>query len=384
MNAANSDGRERSPRIGTSISGFFERVFAVASKEVRQLRRDRLTGAMIVGIPLIQILIFGYGINFDVRHIRAGVTDYANTSASRALVSQLQASQVVEFVAHAPDVLSLRRLMAAGEISAGLYIPPDFERRRLATDRPMAQLLIDGSEPGVEGALRALATTPLTLRATEPTQPRRPLEVLTEYNPERRTAVQIVPALIGVILNMTMVIFTAIALVRERERGNLELLITTPVKSVELMIGKLAPYIVVGLIQTTIIVAMGVWLFDVPVNGPLWQLYAGASLFIAATLAMGLLISTVAQTQFQAMQLGFFTLLPSILLSGFMFPLAGMPKPAQWLAQVLPLTHFNSIVRGVVLRGAPLADLGGPLLKLTAFLVVAVTIAALRFRKRLG
>jgi ABC-2 type transport system permease protein len=368
----------------TAVAGFFERVLAIASKEVRQLRRDRLTGAMIVGIPLIQILIFGYGINFDVRHIRAGVSDYANTSASRALVSQLQASQVVDFVARAPDAEALRREIAAGQISAGLYIPPDFERRRLATDRPIAQLLIDGSEPGVEAALRALATAPLTLRAAEPTRTQRPLEVLTEYNPEHRTAVQVVPALIGVILSMTMVIFAAIALVRERERGNLELLITTPVKPVELMIGKLVPYVAIGLVQTSIILAAGVWLFDVPVNGPLWQLYSGASLFIAATLALGLLISTVARTQFQAMQLGFFTLLPSILLSGFVFPLAGMPEPAQWLAQILPLTHFNSIVRGVVLRGAPLADLSAPLLKLTAFLVVAVTIAAARFRKRLG
>jgi ABC-2 type transport system permease protein len=368
----------------SAFGAFFQRVLAIASKEVLQLRRDKLTGGMIVGIPLIQILIFGYGINLDVRHIRAGVTDYANTSASRALVSQLEASQVVHFVQRAPDVLTLRRQLAAGEISAGLYIPPDFERRRIAADRPFAQLLIDGSEPGIEGALRALAGAPLTLRATEPTQPHRSIEVLTEYNPERRTAVQIVPALIGVILNMTMVIFTAIALVRERERGNLELLITTPVKSVELMIGKLAPYVVVGLIQTTIILGAGVLLFDVPVNGPLWQLYAGASLFIAATLSLGLVISTVAQTQFQAMQLGFFTMLPSILLSGFMFPLAGMPVLAQWLAQVLPLTHFNSIVRGVVLRGADLSDLGVPLLKLSTFLVVAVTIAALRFRKRLG
>lgn len=368
----------------SAVAAFFARVLAVASKEVRQLRRDRLTGGMIVGIPLIQILIFGYGINWDVRHIRAGVTDYANTSASRALVSELEASQVVHFVEHAPDVFTLRREMAAGHISAGLYIPPDFERRRLATDRPIAQLLIDGSEPGVEAALRALANAPLTLRAAQPTQPRRPIEVLTEYNPERRTAVQIVPALIGVILNMTMVIFTAIALVRERERGNLELLITTPVKPVELMIGKLAPYIVVGLIQTTIILVAGVWLFDVPVNGPLWQLYTGASLFIAATLALGLLISTMAQTQFQAMQLGFFTMLPSILLSGFMFPLAGMPRAAQWFAEILPLTHFNTLIRGVVLRGAELSDLRAPLLKLSAFLVVAVTIAALRFRKRLG
>jgi ABC-2 type transport system permease protein len=263
-------------------------------------------------------------------------------------------------------------------------IPADFERRRLGTDRPLAQLLIDGSEPGVEGALRALASIPLRDRAGEAAQPVRPLEVLTEYNPERRTAVQIVPALIGVILFMTMVVFTAISLVRERERGNLELLITTPVKSAELMVGKLAPYVVVGLIQTTLILLMGVLLFDVPVNGQIWQLYVGASLFIGATLSLGLVISTLAQTQFQAMQLGFFTMLPSILLSGFLFPFEGMPEPAQWIAQILPLTHFNTIVRGVVLRGAELGDLTPALLKLTAFLVAAVTIAATRFRKRLG
>lgn len=363
---------------------FLARVRAVAAKEILQLRRDRLTGGMIVGIPLIQILIFGYGINFDVRHIRAAVADDANTSVSRALVSQLQASQVVDFVERAPDVVALRRMLVAGDISAGLYIPKDFERRLIARDRPLAQLLIDGSEPGLEGALKALASMPVRVRAGDASQPPRPIEVLAEYNPERRTAVQIVPALIGVILSMTMVIFTAIALVRERERGNLELLITTPVKSVELMIGKLAPYVVVGLIQTTIIILTGVLLFDVPINGPVWQLYAGAGLFIAATLAMGLVISTVAQTQFQAMQLGFFTLLPSILLSGFMFPFEGMPRLCRWIAQVLPLTHFNSIVRGVVLRGADLTDLTPAVLKLTAFLVVAVTIAALRFHKRLG
>src|SRR5262245_8088662 len=362
----------------------FARIKAVAFKEFLQLRRDRLTGGMIVGIPLIQILIFGYGINMDVRHIRAGVVDEAHTSLSRALVSQLEATQVVHFTERATNIHELRRLMSAGQISAGLYIPADFERRRLSRDRPLAQLLIDGSEPGIESALRSLAMAPLRIRAADTAQPQRPLEVLTEYNPERRTAVQIVPALIGVILFMTMVVFTAISLVRERERGNLELLITTPVKSVELMVGKLAPYILVGLVQTTLILLMGTLLFDVPVNGHLWQLYVGASLFIGATLSMGLVISTLAQTQFQAMQLGFFTMLPSILLSGFLFPFDGMPEPAQWIAQVLPLTHFNTVVRGVVLRGAELGDLTLPLLKLTAFLVVAVTIAASRFRKRLG
>jgi ABC-2 type transport system permease protein len=363
---------------------FFTRIHAIATKELRQLRRDRLTGGMIVGIPLIQILIFGYGINFDVRHIRAGVVDYANTASSRALIADLQASQVVRFVTRAQGPNELRELLASGEISAGLYIPEDFERRRISGHRAAAQLLVDGSEPGLESALRGLSSMPLTTRPALATPAPRHIEIRVEYNPERRTAVQIVPALIGVILSLTMVIFTAIALVRERERGNLELLITTPVRPVELMIGKLMPYVVVGLIQTTIILFTGVFLFDVPVNGAVWQLYVGSALFIAASLALGLVISTLVQTQFQAMQLGLLTLLPSILLSGFMFPFDGMPALARALAQVLPLTHFNQIVRGVVLRGAELGALGWPVAKLSIFLVAALTLAALRFRKRLG
>lgn len=367
-----------------AVRGFFARIRAIAAKEIRQLRRDRLTGGMIVGIPLLQMLIFGYGINLDVRQLRAAVVDEANTVASRALVADLAASQVLEFSATPRDVREMRSLMGMGAISAGLYIPPDFERRRLQRDRPVAQLLIDGSEPGIEGALRNLADVPLELRPGIAREPPQTLATVTEYNPERRTAVQIVPALIGAILNMTMVVFTAIALVRERERGNLELLITTPVSSIELMIGKLLPYVFVGLLQTTIILVTGVWLFDVPVNGSVWQLYAGASLFIAASLALGLLLSTLARTQFQAMQLGFFFMLPSILLSGFMFPFDGMPRVVQWIAQALPLTHFNEIVRGIVLRGADMSLLYTPILKLAAFLLVAVGLAALRFRKRLG
>ena len=374
-----------------SVYAFFTRIAAVAGKEFRQLRRDRLTGGMIVGIPLMQILIFGYGINMDVRHLRAAVADNAHTSASRALIADLEAGQVVHFVQAVPGPAELRELLAAGKISAGLYIPPDFERRRIDGDRPIAQLMIDGSAPGVADPLRALMNLPPTERsgirpALARTLPggQRTLEVLTEYNPERRTPVQIVPALIGVILSMTMVIFTAVSLVRERERGNLELLITTPVRSVELMIGKLAPYVGVGLIQTTIILITGVLLFDVPINGNVVQLYIGATLFIAATLALGLVISTLVQTQFQAMQLGFLTLLPSILLSGFLFPFDGMPVAVQKIAQVLPLTHFNDIVRGVILRGADLSQLLPSVTKLSVFLVGAVTLAALRFRKRLG
>ncbi len=359
------------------------RIAAIAVKELRQLGRDRLTFGMVVGIPLLQILIFGYSINFDVRNIEAAVVDQARTSGSRALVRQLEATQVLHVTRQYGSPLELERAIDAGEVSVGIYVPPDFERRRLEDGRPAAQILVDGSEPTIEGVVRALAGAPQPLRAGASAFPARPIEVRTLYNPEKRTAVQIVPALIGVILNMTMVIFTAIAIVRERERGNLELLITTPVRSAELMAGKLLPYIGVGLIQTTLILLVGQWLFDVPVVGGVLDLYAAAALFIAATLMLGLLISTIAQTQFQAVQLSFFTMLPSILLSGFMFPFDGMPRAAQLIAQVLPLTHFVDLVRGVVLRGAPLASMPLPLLKLAAFFAIALVLAAVRFRKRL-
>ena len=360
-----------------------ERIAAVMVKEVRQLARDRLTFGMIVGIPLMQMLLFGYAINFDVRSLRAAVVDEARTSLSRDYVAALEASGVVAFLAPSAGVPELRRRMSAGEISVGVHIPPDFERRVLDRSRPAAQLLVDGSEPVVDCVARGLAATPLPRRDGLYGGAAPLLESRTEYNPERRTAVQIVPALIGVILNMTMMIFTAAAVVRERERGNLELLITTPVRSWELMAGKLLPYVGIGLVQVTLVLAVGSLLFDVPVNGRLADLYLAALLFIAATLTLGLVISTLARTQFQAFQLAFFVMLPSILLSGFMFPFDGMPRPAQWLAQALPLTHFIEMVRGIVLRGAPIGDLGRPALKLLVFLAVALAIATLRFRKRL-
>jgi ABC-2 type transport system permease protein len=360
-----------------------DRISAVMVKEVRQLARDRLTFGMIVGIPLMQMLLFGYAINFDVRNLRAAVVDDAGTSLSRRFVADLQASGVVEFAAPSAGISDLRRRMSAGEISVGVYLPPDFERRVLDESRPVAQLLVDGSEPMVDSVARGLAAVPLPRRDGVYGKPAPTLEVRTEYNPERRTAVQIVPALIGLILNMTMVIFTAAAIVRERERGNLELLIATPIRSWELMTGKLLPYVAIGLVQTTLILAVGSLLFDVPVNGSLLDLYLAALLFIAATLTLGLVISTLARTQFQAFQLAFFTVLPSILLSGFMFPFDGMPKVAQWLAQLLPLTHFTDMVRAIVLRGAPITDLVRPAAKLLVFLAVMLVIATRRFHKSL-
>jgi len=365
------------------MSGTAQRVLAITTKEFRQLSRDRLTFGMIVGIPLIQILIFGYSINFDVRHLEAGVVDYAHTSASRSLIAALEASQLIRVAGRPASPAELEEGIKTGRYTLGLYIPPDFERRRLTSERPAVQVLVDGSEPTIESVMRGLNGMSLTLRpGMAQTQPR-PFEVRTLYNPEKRTPVQIVPAITGVILHLTMVIFTSIALVRERENGNLELLITTPVTPRELMLGKLIPYVFVGLIQTTIIIGTGHWLFDVPITGSLVDVYIASLLFIASTLTLGLVNSTIAKTQFQAVQLGVFTLMPSILLSGFMFPFDGMPVPAQWLARLLPLTHFTDLIRGIVLRGATVADMPVPAAALVAFFFAFLWISILRFKKRL-
>lgn len=355
------------------------RLIAIAAKEIRQLRRDRLTFGMIVGLPVLQILLFGYAIELDVRDIQTAVADHANTSTSRQVIAAAEASQVIRIVRRASGPDELEALLDAGEIDAAIFIPHDFERRQIDGDRPLGQLLINGSDPTIEGIVRQLSSMPL------PGQDARPglFESRTFYNPERRTPVNIVPALIGVILHMTMVLFTAIAIVRERERGNLELLITTPVRSSELMLGKIMPYVAIGLIQVTLILIVSGWLFDVPLRGSLIDLYLAASLFILAALALGLTVSTLATTQFQAMQLTLFTILPSILLSGFMFPFEGMPEFAQWIGEAIPLTHFIRLARGIVVRGAGLSELFGAIWPLLVFFAGFLVIATLRFNKRL-
>jgi len=362
---------------------WLERLLAIAVKEARQLARDRVTFGMIIGVPILQILLFGYAINFDVRDVDAAVLDQSRTALSRQLVGDLQATQVIKFVRQAGSERELRDLMQQGVAKVGIVIAADLERRLFEGDRPAVQFLIDGSQPALENIAQGLASMPVLQRAGVTAAGIRRFEIRTEYNPARRTAVQIVPALVGTILAMTMVIFTSGAIVRERERGNLELLITTPVTRGQLLTGKLLPYVVIGLIQTTLILAVGRALFGVPLVGSLVDLYLGALVFIAAALALGLFISTIAQTQFQAFQMAFVTMLPSILLSGFMFPFEGMPGFAQAIAQVLPLTHFNEIIRGIALRGATLAEMQAPLLKLVLFLVVMLSLAAARFRKRL-
>jgi ABC-2 type transport system permease protein len=357
-----------------------QRIFAIVMKELRQLSRDRLTFGMIVGIPALQLLLFGFAINMDVRHLSAGVADLSNSAASRQAVMDMAQTQVIDINYQAADVQELEALMRQGKIMVGIYIPQDYERRLQQAERSAIQMLVDGSDTVVQSAVVGIANS----GRTSPFNDRPPtMEVRTYYNPERRSPVNTVPGLIGVILTMTMTLFTAVAIVRERERGNLELLITTPVRSVELMLAKILPYVFIGLLQVTLVLILGALLFDVPLRGTLLDVYRVCLVFIIANLALGLVISTIAQTQFQAMQMTFFILLPSILMSGFMFPFDGMPRAAQWIAEVLPMTHFMRLIRGVILRGATLTELASELAVLGVFILVAMTIAVLRFNKSL-
>ncbi|MDX2427854.1 MAG: ABC transporter permease [Xanthomonadales bacterium] len=360
-----------------------QRILAIVRKEVRQLRRDRLTFGMIVGIPVIQLLMFGYAINMDVRHLDAAVADMAGSSASRQLVMDMSQTQIIKVIRQASSADELEHLMRQGKISVGIYIPPDFDRRLHQPNQSAVQLLVDGSDTVVQGAAAQLAQVAYTSRTSPYNDRPPPMELRTYYNPERRSPVNTVPGLIGVILTMTMILFTAVAIVRERERGNLELLITTPVRTSELMLAKITPYVFIGLIQVSLVLLLGRFLFQVPMAGSLLDTYIITLVFIVANLALGLVISTLVSTQFQAMQLSFFVLLPSILLSGFMFPFAGMPRPAQLIAEALPLTHFIRLIRGVMLRGASLQELSGELFILAGFIVVLMTLAILRFSKRL-
>ena len=357
-----------------------QRIRAIVVKEVRQLSRDRLTFGMIVGIPVMQLLLFGYAINTDVRHLSAGLVDLSSTTASREAVFNMAKTQVIDINYQAADTEELEALMRAGKISVGIFIPHDYERRLLQADRAAIQVLVDGSDTIVGAAVAGIANS----SRTSPYNDRAPqMELRTYYNPERRSQVNTVPGLIGIILTMTMTLFTAVAIVRERERGNLELLITTPVRSSELMLAKILPYILFGLIQVSLVLLLGKLLFAIPLRGTLMDVYWVSLLFIVANLSMGLVLSTLAQTQFQAMQMTFFILLPSILLSGFMFPFDGMPRVAQWIAEVLPMTHFMRLIRGVVLRGASLPELTSELIWLGGFILIMMTIAILKFSKRL-
>jgi ABC-2 type transport system permease protein len=358
------------------------RLGSIVVKELRQLRRDRLTFAMIIGIPTMQLVLFGYAINLDVRNLETAVLDQADTARSRELVAGMAATGVIHLGHVVSRTQEIDALLRAGEISAALVLPPDFERRLETRDRPPVQIIVDGSEQVIQAAARQLASFPV-YESRGWTSAVGAVEVVNFYNPERRAAVNTVPGLVGMILTMTMVLFTSIALVRERERGNLEMLIATPVSPWELTVGKILPFVGIGLVQTTVVLLLGDVLFDVPLRGSLLELYLASLVFITANLSLGIFISTLTRTQFQAMQMSFFTFLPQILLSGFMFPFAGMPAAARYVAEVMPLTHFLRLVRGIMLRGADLTELWPSLAALGVFIAVMLGVAVSRVSKRL-
>ena len=377
------------------------RILAILSKELTQLRRDRTTFGMVVMIPLVQLILFGYAINTNVRDLPVALVDQSNTALSRVLAQTVEATQVVRFTARYAEIPAAQEAIVAGRVRAALIIPPDVSQRiarseslspRLetppATDgptgRPVAQWLVDGSDTVIAGAIKGLGAMPLGELVRRPVNRMTPtFEVALFFNPDSRTAVNIVPGLVAVILTMTMVMFTSAAIVREGERGNMEMLINTPVRPFELMLGKIVPYIGIGIVQTTIILGLGRLLFAVPFNGSFGALALATLAFIGASLALGLVLSTIATNQLQAMQMTLFILLPSILLSGFMFPYEGMPVPAQYIAEVLPVTHFMRSIRAVVLRGAGVNEVADDTLWLVGFMLLGLIVASLRFKKRL-
>ncbi|WP_028113646.1 ABC transporter permease [Ferrimonas kyonanensis] len=358
------------------------RIKAIVFKELRQLSRDRITFGMVVMIPLIQLLLFGFAINTDVRNIPVAVVDQSQSALGRVVTESVKATQVVEVKQRLATVAEAEDAIGAGSIRAALVLPADLNQRA-AQGRQLGQWLVDGSDTMVSSAILQFQSMPIAEMANFSGVQEKTFEVALFYNPSRRSAVNIVPGLLGVILTMTMILFTSAAIVRERERGNLELLITTPVHSLELMVAKIIPYIFIGLLQVAIILGLGVLVFGVPINGEVSQILWGTLLFIAASLTLGLVISTIATTQLQAMQMTVFVLLPSILLSGFMFPYEAMPNAAQWIAEVLPATHFMRIIRGVVLRGSDLGAMWQDTLWLAGFTVLGLVLASSRFKKSL-
>jgi ABC-2 type transport system permease protein len=375
------------------------RIAAIFFKELNQLRRDRMTFGMVIMIPLIQLILFGYAINTNIRDIPVAVVDHSQTGLSRILIQMVQASRVVTVTEQLTSVEEAQAAIKAARVRAAFILPEDLAKRISRspsvglgspastdeeTSRPVAQWIVDGSDTMIAGAIKGLRNMPLSELFRQPPNRSTPtFEVALFFNPEQRTAVNIVPGLVGIILTMTMIMFTSAAIVRERERGNMEMLINTPVRPIELMVGKIIPYIFIGLVQTVIILGLGHLLFNVPLGERTLDLFVGTLLFIGASLSLGLVLSTIAQSQLQATQMTVFVLLPSILLSGFMFPYEGMPLIAQYIAEAFPATHFMRMIRGFVLRDASLYDLQKDVLWMCGFFVLGMVVAALRFKKRL-
>jgi ABC-2 type transport system permease protein len=356
-------------------------------KEMVQLRRDRFTFGMMLGIPAIQLTLFGYAIQTDVRHLPTVVLDESATPESRRLVETMQNTGNFDVIEHVRSRAELADRIEGGRASAGLVIPPGFMRDLKRGRTAQAQVVVDAADPLASSA--ALSGAALAGRArsdalaASPGPRHEPLDLRVRpwYNPGLRSAVYIVPGLIGVILSMTLVLITSVSIVRERERGTLEQLVVTPIDKTSLMFGKILPFLMIGYVQITVILLLGRLLFDVPILGSIPLLYLLSFAFMIASLALGLLMSTLVRTQVQAMQLGFLFLLPNILLSGFMFPRQAMPPLAQWVGAALPLTYFLTILRGVLLKGVGLSHLWVPTLILVGFAFVLMTLSVVRFHK---
>ncbi|AGW14420.1 ABC transporter permease [Megalodesulfovibrio gigas] len=369
------------------------RFWAMVIKEFVQMRRDRLTFGMMVGIPLMQLIIFGYAINNDPRHLPMAVLSLDNSPFSRSIVAGLQNSNYFDLTHHLADAATGDQLLQTGDVQFVLTIPAGFARDLVRGEQPSLLLQADAADPAATSfAMSALdiivrqgldrdLTGPLVSLRTTPAPAQTIIHRL--YNPEIQTSYNIVPGLMGVVLTMTMVIITSLAITREHERGTMENLLCTPVRPLEVLLGKIVPYIVVGYIQMGLILLAAVFLFKVPVHGSIPLLLGVSFLFIAANLAVGVTFSTIASNQLQAVQMAFFFFLPSILLSGFMFPFRGMPEWAQGIGSVLPNTHFMRIVRGIILKGATLPEFAQELLPMAVFLVVVLLVALKRYRKTL-
>jgi ABC-2 type transport system permease protein len=369
------------------------RVAAILIKEFLQMRRDRVTLAMIIGIPLMQLFLFGFAINFNPKSLPTAVSIADPGVYARSIVAAMRNSSYFDIVAETRSPSEARRLLQEGKVLFVLEVPVNFSRDLVRGARPDLLLEVDATDPASSGyalsAFNAIAGTALrddlkgALKNRAPDAA--PFNAVTHllYNPESNTHYSIVPGLLAVILTMTMVLMTCLALTRERERGTYENLLAMPATPLEIMIGKIAPNVLVGIVQSTIVLAMAHYIFAVPFLGSLTLLALGVTVFIIANLAVGYTFSTIAQNQLQAMQMTVFFLLPSILLSGFAFPFAGMPNWAQVLGEILPATHFLRIVRGVMLKANTMGEIAGELWPLLAFILVAGTAALLRFRRTL-
>lgn len=388
-----SAGPAPSDRRTSGFRASLGRIYAAFVKELLQLRRDRITFATMIFIPLFQLFLFGYAINTDPKHLPTAVLIQDESAFARSFLAAMRVSEYFDIRESAASEAELDHLILSGKVQFGVQIPAHFGRDLIRGERPAVLVIADASDPvaagGAVSALQGLSTNVFARELTGPVANLAPkplpyeLRIHRRYNPAGETRLNIVPGLMGTILTLTMLIFTALSVTREVERGTMESLLAMPIRPVEIMLGKIAPYLVIGGLQGALILGAAKLLFGVPVIGSLALLVVLTLLFILANLSVGYTFSTIATSQLQAMQMSFFFFLPSILLSGFMFPFRGMPGWAQAIGEVLPLTHYLRIVRGIMLKGAGFVDLQADVLALGAFTLAAMTIAVLRFRQTL-